>query len=358
MKKRYLVIGIILSLVCLSITPSTAVYNIKESSTPIFNGNTLYVGGIGPDNYTRIQDAIDNAVDGDTVFVYDDSSPYLENILVNKSIKLIGENKDTTIIDGRNHENTILIVSDNVYLYGFCIQNSGYHFNESGVFVESSGCSINTNLIKENKYGIFLNKSSNNCIYENLIIDNSVNGLYMYLSSDNIVSMNTFIANNWSAVTLENSSNNTFSYNIINNSNKYDTFIGVDIYKSTNNTINNNYISNNDGCGINIDESHFNQIYKNNIINNTFSGVHLRFSSNNYIYQNNFIDNYYHNAVFSIINISHCKNIWKNNYWNRPRLLLKPILGFRILVLKNSTVVLIPCLPNFDWHPAKEPYDI
>jgi hypothetical protein len=45
----------------------------------------LYVGGTGEGNYSRIQDAIDDAVDGDTVFVYDDSSPYYEHIRINKS---------------------------------------------------------------------------------------------------------------------------------------------------------------------------------------------------------------------------------------------------------------------------------
>ena len=29
------------------------------------DGNTLYVGGTGPGNYTAIQDAIDDAIDGD-----------------------------------------------------------------------------------------------------------------------------------------------------------------------------------------------------------------------------------------------------------------------------------------------------
>ncbi|MCD6481001.1 MAG: hypothetical protein J7L31_01850, partial [Thermoplasmata archaeon] len=61
-------------------------------------GNILYVGGSGPENYSKIQNAIDNASDGDTVFVYDDSSPYYENIVINKSINLVGENKDTTVI--------------------------------------------------------------------------------------------------------------------------------------------------------------------------------------------------------------------------------------------------------------------
>jgi len=45
-------------------------YNIEKSSTLSFDGNTLYVGGSGPNNYTRIQDAIDYASDWDTVFVY------------------------------------------------------------------------------------------------------------------------------------------------------------------------------------------------------------------------------------------------------------------------------------------------
>ena len=123
--KKALVFTVIILFIFMSITPSSAVDNVKKSTIPFSDGDILYVGGNGTGNYTRIQDAINDAENGDTVFVYDDSSPYLENILVNKSIKLIGEDKETTIIDGRNYENTILIVSDNVYLYGFCIQNSG-----------------------------------------------------------------------------------------------------------------------------------------------------------------------------------------------------------------------------------------
>ena len=42
----------------------------------------LYVGGNGPNNYTTIQQAITNATNGDTVFVYDDSSPYFEHIII------------------------------------------------------------------------------------------------------------------------------------------------------------------------------------------------------------------------------------------------------------------------------------
>ena len=53
-------------------------------------GHVLYVGGSGPGNFSKIQDAVDNASPGDTVFVYDDSSPYKENVTVSKSIIVQG----------------------------------------------------------------------------------------------------------------------------------------------------------------------------------------------------------------------------------------------------------------------------
>ncbi|UCD13534.1 MAG: hypothetical protein JSW60_08255, partial [Thermoplasmatales archaeon] len=97
MVKKLLAVGIILLLVGMSI-PSTG--TTIEKSSLSFDGKTLYVGGSGEGNYTKIQDAIDDASDGDTVFVYDDSSPYQQESYLNieKSINLIGEDRDTTVI--------------------------------------------------------------------------------------------------------------------------------------------------------------------------------------------------------------------------------------------------------------------
>ena len=72
------IIPILIVLLLLS-SGFVGVSNTAEKSSPAsFDGNTLYVGGLGPGNYTTIQAAIDDASDGDTVFVYDDSSPYYE----------------------------------------------------------------------------------------------------------------------------------------------------------------------------------------------------------------------------------------------------------------------------------------
>ena len=61
---------VIVLFIGVGIQPAIAINNPIK---PISSGNTLYVGGTGEGNYTKIQDAIDNASDGDTVYVFDDS---------------------------------------------------------------------------------------------------------------------------------------------------------------------------------------------------------------------------------------------------------------------------------------------
>ena len=59
---------------------------------------TVTVDDDGGQDFKNIQDAIDFADEGDIVFVY--SGTYYENVIINKSINLEGEDMDTTIIDG------------------------------------------------------------------------------------------------------------------------------------------------------------------------------------------------------------------------------------------------------------------
>jgi len=120
--RKGLVIGIIFLFIVMSVIPSTSTL-VKKSSTMSYDGKTLYVGGSGPGNYSTIQDAIDNATDGDMVFVYNGMYDLDDWIIIDKSIGLIGENKFNTIINGVG----IYINVSNVNISGFTVQN-GFGF--------------------------------------------------------------------------------------------------------------------------------------------------------------------------------------------------------------------------------------
>ena len=125
-------------------------------------------GGSGV--YLFIQDAADDAGSGDEVYVH--NGTYYENIIIDRSIILAGENKDFVIIDGCSIDNVIYILSDNVEITGFTIQNasslSAHTFNQNGISVRSNGNIIHGNMITKNTCGIFLNLDvSDNLIYQN-----------------------------------------------------------------------------------------------------------------------------------------------------------------------------------------------
>ena len=98
MKKKIIGILVCMLLISTVVLPVSGTLTVDRTSKPLLYRGTLYVGGSGPGNYSTIQSAINDAVDDDTVFVYDDSSPYNENVVVDKSIELTGEDKNTTIM--------------------------------------------------------------------------------------------------------------------------------------------------------------------------------------------------------------------------------------------------------------------
>jgi len=173
---RKLLIGIIIILLLIPSVVSVSVNKTSQSK----NGNILYVGGSGPGNYTSIQDAINDASPGDTVFVYKDSSPYKENVRIKKMINLIGEDRDTTIIEG---EGIKISSDDSVVVSGFTIINANIH-NDNGIETH-----FNNNLIHNNKImywdtGIFILADSNNSITNNIILHNKYDGIFFDISEN------------------------------------------------------------------------------------------------------------------------------------------------------------------------------
>jgi len=154
--KIILVFGIIALFIFKSITPSVAVDTIKKPNMPTSNGKTLYVGGTGEGNYTMIQSAVDDASDGDTVFVYDEGSPYNENVEVDKSINLIGENRETTIIT-TSYSYLVIVSADWVNISGFTILSNKVYGFRVGIDLRANYTIIKGNTILNFSIGIAAN---------------------------------------------------------------------------------------------------------------------------------------------------------------------------------------------------------
>ena len=265
--RKSLVVAIIVLFICMSIKTSIGTKVIKKSTLPISNGNTLYVGGSGPGNYTSIQDAINDANTDSTVFVFAYSSPYYENVVVNKSINLIGENKDTTIIDGNHSGNCVYVTADYVDISGFTIQNGKFW----GIYLETIFNRITDNNILNNEdKGIALFYSSGNTIIGNTILNNLYEGINLYRSNYNTINGNTILNNLGDGISLHESNRNTITDNIISN-NEDGIRLGLkNGGYSAYNTITGNNITSNKEKGIKLYEyTDINIIYHNNFINNT-----------------------------------------------------------------------------------------
>ena len=361
MKKEWLVktltLGIVVLFICMNVNPSLAVDNIEKSSMSISNGNTLYVGGSGPGNYSRIQEAIDNSNDGDTVFVYDDSSPYYENILISTPLTLRGEQKTSTIIKGE-----VNIYTHGVTLTGFTIEDSrgvriiGPGLNGTGT--EESPNIIDGNIIRNVSAGVTVwvaGKTVGYFIISNNIIYTGAMGIQIF-GKNNTVFGNTISFINNSVLHVGISSLGDF------NNISYNTVSGAD-------------------KAILITRSLMTIICRNNIIDNPGFGVYLQISSGgDMILQNNFMNNGENAHIsFRLLTAFWAKyrniygqehpiilSVWDGNYWDEPRSEPYPIDGFfyihgifiRLLTLLHINIFDFKNFQRFDMHPAQEPYDI
>ena len=215
-------------------------------------------------NYTTIQEAINapETDEGHTIFV--EEGIYYENVIVNKSISVLGEDKSVTVVDGNGTGTAITITHNNVTITGFMIQRSGSSLSDCGVYLDhASNCNISGNNIADN-----------------------YNGVYLYGSSDNIVSRNNVTGNDYDGISLQHSSKNDISGN-----NMADNYNGVYFYESSDNTISRNNITENKLNGVYLSASSGNIVSRNNIIRNTYDGICIQYSSKNGISKNDMANN-------------------------------------------------------------------
>jgi parallel beta-helix repeat protein len=391
MKKIFSIV-IILLFVGMSLSTSTG-FNLEKHNIIPRGGKTLYVGGSGPGNYTKIQDAINDAVDGDTVYVYDDSSSYYEGIKINKSINLIGENRDNTeILNWEDY--TIILNADKINISGFQLGN--YDFFET-LFINSSYNSINNNNFSasddfDNYVGIKLsNHHKNNTISDNYFYSHGLYSIYILNNCTNTTILNNTLRTNWhdivirnschnttiignkiidtgccAVISIEHSNNNVIKDNILNPS----WYFGISLFNSHNNNIRENTII--DGYGVEFlysDKNKFfentimnsrgmeilhssnNSIISNNIMKCSRKGIKIKYNStDNLIYHNNFVSNS-QNAYDEEVNIWNDSYPSGGNFWDDYNGTDEDGDGI------GDTPYMIPGGENQDYYPLMKPYD-
>jgi parallel beta-helix repeat protein len=330
--------------------------NLSLKSNIISNRNYLYVGGNGPGNYTKIQDAIDNASNWDDIFVY--NGTYFGSIEIYKILNLTGEDKNRTFIDGNGNGDVVYISEDWVNISGFTIQNSGSNVGNSGVDIRSDHNTIENNIIAYNKHdGIFNYGFSNNTIINNSIISNIGYGISFSEADNNFIMYNNITLNTRDGIYIDLGDGNLIfrneisfnnvgialwdSHNYVSNNKIFkNSLYGIDIRYNFNSFIFNNIISHNDVGGIGITESNENTILGNTVTQNFGHGVFLDISSsnnitgntisynnegiglfpdfdsnNNLIYHNNFLNNI-PNAFDEFENTWYSLEIGEGNFWS------------------------------------------
>lgn len=210
----------------------TGVYATSSTNPTNISNETIYVSTSGDDNNDGLTEAtskrtIQNAIwavkDGGTVHVK--PGIYKENIDICKNVELIGENKENTIIDGKQinhcikiHKNYGLNKSCNVTIEKFTIQNGG-----PGIYIESSGNNLvikDSIITKNSGPGIYTDFNSKLKVQKSVITKNTAyngggirgNDDCMLEVSDSIISENK-AENNGGGIF------GTGSYIIVTNSN-------------------------------------------------------------------------------------------------------------------------------------------
>ena len=270
--------------------------------------------------YQTITTALKKAFPGYTIYVM--SGTYDEHIVINKTVTLLGEDKETTILDGGGIGDVVTITVPGVKISGITVQNSGMQTWNAGIKTLSlnSNATIENTILQDNAIGLFLN--------------------YAYEKSWNIVKNNT-IRNNQKGIFALWANNNQIAGNTITENDEN----GLEMERSDRATITGNIISENGACGIYLrDASRQNTITGRNVIQDNAIGLKINQSNRNKILKNNFIRND-QQAVFS----NSFFTTWKRNYWDDWRFFLPRIIRGSVGLRHLSWV-------NVDWLPIRKPY--
>ena len=158
---------------------------------------------VGPGkDHAKIQDAVNAAITGDTVYIY--PGVYTETVVIEgKSIRLQGSSASEVTIDGNVINNCLEILSSHTEVRNLTASNGDY-----GIYLhEACNNSIENVTSTGNQEGIYLDDSFYNMLY-NVTATNNHRGIYLKKSGDNSIT-DSVLSNNDISMDFFSSSNST-----------------------------------------------------------------------------------------------------------------------------------------------------
>jgi parallel beta-helix repeat protein len=225
-----------------------------------------------PDDYSTIQEAINAAYDGDSIFVR--AGTYCENVVVNKTVSLCGESRATTIIDGNETGDCVHVTAGGVKICDFTIRNGGARPGTaySSVRLSSSGNSIINNDLLDSWCGVWIEHDCDYNLFAGNNMSGNLNGLAGELWHNSKVIGNNIVDNLLGIWMGPYSVNNIVSFNNISRH----WSEGISMWQSSYNTFEGNNITDNNRCswatsitiGFQVGFSAGNKFFHNTIANN------------------------------------------------------------------------------------------
>lgn len=198
--------------------------------------DTITVDDDGGEDYEKIQDAIDNAKDGDAIEVKEGT--YVENVMVTKELVIRSKtgNPADVIIDA-NHtgDAAVAISSNNVTLTGVTLRNATEFLTAAVVLDTVEGCVVSNCIIERSFYGLSdLDGTGNTVIYCE-VRNNDDSGICFDGTTESWITQNSIHSNEFdggegmdpqfaNGIYLANSHDNTFTGNMVSDSGNFDFY--------------------------------------------------------------------------------------------------------------------------------------
>ncbi|KAF5418382.1 MAG: Cell surface glycoprotein [Candidatus Methanogaster sp.] len=220
---------------------------------------------VNPGEGIPIQDAIDDAAAGDTIYVH--AGEYCENVDVWKQVTLRGDGADVVTVQAADAADHVFeVTADWVNISGFTVAGATDRYNVAGIYlINTDNCNISDNAALNSRYGIRLDHSSNNIIANNTASNNGDDGISLQYSNENKLTGNTASNNDEDGCyQYSPDEHTTISYTP-------DEGCGIRLLVSSNNTLASNIANSNNWCGISIGGSSNNTLGNNMMSENTYN---------------------------------------------------------------------------------------